>query len=132
MITPTIRLQLDSRLVDIRVITRAFLGILSRWRYAAFFAALTFAQRARCAAAILLLPAADMVRLAGADPVDFATSVGRDCFRTLAHRAFCASAIFRRESADMIRFAWCVFPGAPAPFKDSIPEIICSNLSIST
>src|SRR5260370_12931804 len=110
MITPTIRLQLDSRLVDIRVVTRAFLGILSRWRYAAFFAALTFAQRARCAAALLLLPAADMVRLAGADPVVFATTVPRNCFRTLAHRAFCARTIFRREPAPLIRFAPLLLP----------------------
>jgi hypothetical protein len=66
-----------------------------------------------------------MVRLAGADPVDFATSVGRDCFRTLAHRAFCASAILRREAADIILFVWAVLLGAaPIPFNDSIPEII--------
>jgi hypothetical protein len=66
-----------------------------------------------------------MVRLAGADPVDFATSVGRDCFRTLAHRAFCARAILRREAADMIRFGWPDLLGtADDPSKDSIPEII--------
>ena len=38
---------------------------LDRWLYAAyfFFPALIFAHRARCAAAILFLPAADIVRL---------------------------------------------------------------------
>jgi hypothetical protein len=72
-----------------------------------------------------------MVRLAGAEPVDFAiVTTGCDFFRILAQRAFCASAILRREAADMIRF------GRPDlvdtrddPFKDSIPEITWSNLS---
>jgi|HubBroStandDraft_1064217.scaffolds.fasta_scaffold42715_2 hypothetical protein len=69
-----------------------------------------------------------MVRFAGAE-----TNIGCDCFRMLAHRAFCASAIFRREAADIIRFGWIVLLGItpPAPFKDSIPEIIWSNFSIS-
>jgi hypothetical protein len=89
-----------------------------------FLPALTFAHLARCAAAILLLPAAEILCLAGADPVDFATTVG--CvFRRLAHRAFCASAILRREAADMIRFGRLV----PVPFKDSIAEIIWFNCS---
>lgn len=66
-----------------------------------------------------------MVRFAGTE-----TSIGCDCFRMLAQRAFCANAIFRREAADMIRVgrldSW-----TPVPFKDSIPEIIWSSLSIS-
>jgi hypothetical protein len=102
--------------------------------YAAFFCcALTAAHLARCAAAILFLPAAEIVCLAEADPTNFATNVGCDCFRTLAHRAFCASAILRLEATDIIRIGWAVLLGAAAPasFKDSIPEIIWSNFSIS-
>jgi hypothetical protein len=57
-----------------------------------FFPAFTFAHLARCAAAILLRPAAEIVRLAfGAWPFDF------------AHRAFCAKLIFLRAAADMVR-----------------------------
>jgi hypothetical protein len=74
--------------------------------YAAFFAALNFAQRARAAAAIRFLPAADIVRL----------GFGACCPFTFAHRAFCASAIFRREAADTIRFGWYVFWDIPVPF----------------
>jgi hypothetical protein len=70
--------------------------------YAAFFfPALTFAHRARCAAAIFLRADADMVRLAGAEPVT--AFAGCDPFRAFAHRARCASAIFLREAADTIR-----------------------------
>jgi hypothetical protein len=74
-----------------------------------------------------------MVRLALAEPVVFAAATtGCDPFRMLAHRAFCASAIFRREAAEIIRFGWIDLLGAaPVPFKDSIPEIIWSNFSIS-
>jgi hypothetical protein len=67
-----------------------------RWLCAAF----TFAHLARCAAAIFLRPAADMVRLAGAEPVT--AFAGCDPFRAFAHLAFCACAIFRREAADTI------------------------------
>ena len=98
--------------------------------YVAFFcSARNFAHRARAAPAILFLPAADMVRLAGADAV-LATNFGPDCFRTLAHRAFCAKLILLRADADRVRFGWAL-PDAPVPFNDSIPEIIWSNLSIS-
>jgi hypothetical protein len=85
------------------------------------------AHRAFCAAAIFLRADADMVRLAGADPVDLTiATTGCDPFRAFAHLAFCASAIFRREAADITRFGWTVLLGtaAAAPFKDSIPEII--------
>ena len=51
-------------------------------------ASLTFAQRARCAATILLRPAADIVRRGFAF-----------CF---AQRAFCAKLILRRAAADML------------------------------
>jgi len=72
--------------------------------YAAFFCCLIFAHLARWNAAIFLRAAADMVRVTGAEPVDFAAStIGCDSFLALAHLAFCACAIFRREAADMIR-----------------------------
>ncbi len=61
--------------------------------YAALFCcALVLAQRARCAAAILLR-AARLIMRTGVD-------VARLVF---AHRAFCASEIFRRAAADSIR-----------------------------
>jgi hypothetical protein len=101
--------------------------------YAAVFCpALIAAHLAFCAAAIFLRADGDMVRFAGADPV-FATSVGFEFFRRLAHRAFCAKLIFLRAEADRVCFGFVALPGvAPAPFSDSMPEIIWSNLSIST
>ena len=92
------------------------------------FAALIFAHRARCAAAIFLRADADMVRFAGAEPVLFA---GCDSFRTLAHRAFCACAILRREAADTIRAGRVASRDTPEPFKDSITEIARSSFSTS-
>jgi hypothetical protein len=98
--------------------------------YAAFFCcALTFAQRALCAAAIFLRADADMVRLAGAELDVFPADADCDCFLTLAHRAFCANAIFRREAADIIRFGRLVSPMVPVPFKASIAEITWFNFS---
>ena len=107
-------------------------GLFSRRIYAAFFScARSFAHRAFCAAAILFLPAAEILRLAGADPV-FAASIGCEFFRILAHLAFCARAILRREARDINRFGWAVLlDAAPVPFRDSIPEITWSNFSIS-
>jgi hypothetical protein len=53
-----------------------------------------FAQRARCAAAIRLRPAIEMVRFGfGAWPFAF------------AHRGFCARLIFLRPAADIVRDA---------------------------
>ena len=53
------------------------------------FAALTFAHRARCAAAIFLRAEADRVRLIGAEPVVFAAPApGFDPAFTFAHLAF--------------------------------------------
>jgi len=60
--------------------------------YATFVSRFTFAHRARCAAAILLLPAAEIVR--------FGLAVL--CF---AHRAFCARLILLRAAADIVRDA---------------------------
>jgi hypothetical protein len=87
--------------------------------YAAFFPAFNFAQRARCAAAILFLPATEIVRFTIVNPV----AAGCDEFRVFAHRAFCACAIFRREATDIVRVGWLVLRDAPAPFKDSITVI---------
>jgi hypothetical protein len=59
----------------------------------AFFLCFTFhfAHRARCAAAIRLLPAAEILRLGfGGRPLVF------------AQRAFCARLIFLRAAADMV------------------------------
>ena len=77
-------------------------GLYSRTAsYAAFFSpALAFAQRARCAAAILLRPAAEIVRL------------GFDPFRAIAHRFFCARLIRFRAEADNVR----------CPFKLELPN----------
>jgi hypothetical protein len=101
-----------------------------RWLYvvAFFCCALTFAHRARWAAAIFLRPAADMVRFAGAKLVLFA---GCDSFRTLAHRARCACAILRRATADTIRVGRVALRDTPEPFKDSITEIAWFNFSTS-
>ena len=57
-------------------------------RHAFFCCAFTFAHLARCAATILLRPAAEIVRLGLAF-----------CF---AHRAFCAKLIFRRAETLMV------------------------------
>jgi hypothetical protein len=67
-----------------------------RLTYAAFFfAALNFAQRARAAAAILFLPAAEIVRFG------FAARLF-----VFAHRAFCARLIRFRAEADRVRLGF--------------------------
>ena len=71
--------------------------------YAAFFSALILAHRARTAAAIFFLEAADIVCF-GATLVVFAAAAGCDPFLIAAHRALCASTIFRREASEIIRF----------------------------
>jgi hypothetical protein len=64
-----------------------------------FFAAFTFAHLARWAAAILFLPAADIVRLG------FTLSAWS--FAALfAHRAFCARLIRLRAEADKVRLGF--------------------------
>jgi hypothetical protein len=75
--------------------------------YAAFFCcALVLAQRARCAAAILLRAALLIVRTGA--------STDRLVF---AHRAFCASEIFRRAAADSVRFDLFGFVRTPVRFR---------------
>jgi len=81
--------------------------VLGRYdRYAAFLCCLTFAQRARCAAAILLRPARLIVR----------TGVGTARL-VFAHRAFCASEIFLRSAADSVRFELFILIRMPVPFR---------------
>src|SRR6202142_914401 len=72
--------------------------------YFAFFAALTLAQRARAAAAILRRAARLMVRFLGAALAFFAAP------RTLAQRARAAAAILRRAPRLMVRFLGDAFP----------------------
>ena len=57
---------------------------------------MNFAQRARCAAAILFRAAADSVRFRGFDLVAF----GCASPRTFAHRALCAAAIRALAAAE--------------------------------
>jgi hypothetical protein len=83
-------------------------GLYSRAVFyaAVFFAARTRAHRARCAAAILLRPAAEIVR------VGFVTGFG-PCPLALAHRFFCARLMRLRASADRMRPPFeCEFPKA--------------------
>jgi hypothetical protein len=68
---------------------------------AAFFAALTFAHLARCAAAIFLRADAEMVRFAGAEPAT--AFAGCDPFRAFAHRFFCAMLMRLRAEAERVR-----------------------------
>src|SRR5262249_25288857 len=71
---------------------------------AAFFAALTFAHLARCAAAILFRAAGDSVR--------FFEVVGLLCAFpfTLAHRALCAAAIRSLAAAESVLVPVCLLP----------------------
>jgi hypothetical protein len=91
------------------------------------------AYLAFCAAAIFLRAAGEMVRFGFTVPGVFATSFGFDPPRTFAHLAFWAMLILRRAEADKVCFGFVAVPdiAAPAPFSDSIPEIIWSNFSIS-
>jgi hypothetical protein len=68
-----------------------------------FFAAFAFAPLARCAAAILFLAAAVMVRLAGAGLVFIPTDIDGTRPGTFAHLAFCARLIRLRADADIER-----------------------------
>jgi hypothetical protein len=60
------------------------------------FPALTFAHLARCAAAIFLRAAADIVRLGFTVPALPSEAL-------FAHRAFCARLIFLRADAERVR-----------------------------
>ncbi len=78
-------------------------GLYSRavCQAAFFFAALNFAHRARAAAAMLFLPAAEIfrVRFTGAE----VAAAGFDPFRACAHRFFCPRLIRLRADADNVR-----------------------------
>lgn len=75
-----------------------------------------FAQRARAAAAILFLPAAEIVRVGFAG----ATLLFPTFF---AHRAFWARLIRLRANADNVRLSLPFLRDFPVPFNDSITEI---------
>jgi hypothetical protein len=73
-------------------------GVLSLRGQAVCFAAFTLAHRARCAAAIFLRAAADIVRFLGID-----TTFILPLFAfTFAHRARCAAAILALPAADIL------------------------------
>src|ERR1700686_3946747 len=86
---------------------RAFIYRVTPTRYAVFFAAFTFAQRALCAAAIFLRAAAESVRLPRIGTT-FALS------RTFAQRALWAAAILARADADSFL--------VPIPFPYALPK----------
>jgi len=96
-----------------------------RCLYADFFCpALTFAHLARCAAAILFLPADDMVRLPRFDAIE-------TTFRalTLAHRAFWARLMRLRAEADMVRLCRAPLREGEKLFNPTKPRITSSNFS---
>ena len=103
------------------------LGDRSRPRFgigqALFFAAFTFAHRARCAAAIFLRAAADSVRFFG-----IAMTLGLPLFAfTFAHRAFWAAAILALPAADILpRVPFC-FPYV-VPKAESAAAIATTSL----
>ena len=88
-----------------------------------FFADFTFAQRALCAAAILLRAAADSVRFFG-----IVMTFGLPLFAfSLAHRALWAAAILALPAADMLpRVPFC-FPYV-APKAESAAAIALTSL----
>jgi len=93
--------------------------------YADFFCpALTFAHLARCAAAILFLPAADMVRLPSFDAIETTF-----CALTLAHRAFWARLMRLRAEADMVRLCRAPLREGERLFNPTKPRITSSNFS---
>jgi hypothetical protein len=78
------------------------------FRHFYFYPLFTFAHRALCAAAILLRPAADIVRLVTVAPAD-----GDIRF---AQRALCAAVIFRRVAGETLLL--CTLPGnEPDPIR---------------
>ena len=102
---------------------------------ALFFAAFTFAHRARCAAAIFLRAAADRIRFFGIE-----MTLGLRLFAfTFAHRAFCAAAILALPAADItLRVPFClayVVPkaeSAAAIALTSLVKRLCSFFKILT
>jgi hypothetical protein len=88
-----------------------------------FFAAFTFAHRARCAAAILLRALADIVRFLG-----IVTTFAFPPFAfTFAQRALCAAAILALPAADILPRDAVRFPYA-SPKADSAAPIAFISL----
>src|SRR5207245_109083 len=77
-------------------------------------ASFAFAHLARCAAAIFLRDAADIVRLTGVN-----LGVGFDWLFILAHRALCARAIRRRAASETVRLAVVLMLLFVLPANDS-------------
>jgi hypothetical protein len=90
---------------------------------ALFFAAFTFAHRARCAAAIFLRAAADSVRFFG-----IVMTLGLALFAfTFAHRAFWAAAILALPADDIVPRVLLCFPYV-APKADNAAAIALTSL----
>jgi hypothetical protein len=70
-------------------------------RHYFFFAARNFAQRARVAAAILFLPAAEIFRVGFT--AEAVAPAACNPFRAFAQRAFCARLMRLRAEADRVR-----------------------------
>jgi hypothetical protein len=94
----------ELRRTKARSYPEAFCSKTSRSQAAFFCCALTLAQRARCAAAILFRADWLMVRTGAGPAGPFA----------FAHRALWAAAIFRRAAAETVRLVLSV-PGLAAP-----------------
>ena len=90
-----------SKYRKIKISCSAERGLLEGANYAAFFSRLTFAHLALCAAAILLRPAAEIVRLG--------------LTVLFAHRAFCAKLILLRAAGDKV--CW-----RDEPFELTLPK----------
>jgi len=88
-----------------------------------FFAAFTFAHRARCAAAIRLRALADIVRLLGI----VTTFSFLPLAFTFAQRALCAAAILALPVAEILPRRPVLFPYA-APKADSAAPIALTSL----
>jgi hypothetical protein len=96
-------------------------------RQAVFFAALTFAHRTRCAAAILLRALADIVRFLGI-VTGFAVS---PLAFTFAHRALWAAAILALPAADIPPRGAAPFPYADPKAESAAPIAFISLVNRS-
>jgi hypothetical protein len=96
-------------------------------RQADFFAAFTFAHRARCAAAILLRALADIVRFLGI----VMTFASPPFAFTLAQRALWAAAILALPAADIRPRGAVPFPYASPKAESAAPTAFICLLSRS-
>ena len=98
-------------------------GLIFLIDQAFFFAAFTFAHRARCAAAILFRAAVDSVRFFG-----IVMTLGLPLVAlTLAHRALWAAAILALPDADILPRVLFCFPYV-APKAESAAAIALTSL----